>query len=250
MQVICPNCGEKVTADHINIQKMTAICAACDTVFSFDLPETQKAKRRKVKQPVKLTLRDDQILHMDFWTNFRLDKSEAFLSSAILSASMGFIALLLLATQKAPLILMLGFFVIALASVYRMALIALNKTHIEMDEDLIKVTRKPLPNPLNQGHEVPLAGVTAIKFEETAASKKDAYDTPRYQVWAQTEDGSRRTIVNDVTEEYAVFIAQRLEERLQTDADIDLSHLEDDENHSDDQVDIVELLRTSQNGSK
>ena len=80
MQVICPNCGEKVTAENINIQKMTAVCAACDTVFPFDLPEV-KIKRRKVKLPTKLTLRDTETLQMEFWTNFRLDRNEPFLAA-------------------------------------------------------------------------------------------------------------------------------------------------------------------------
>jgi hypothetical protein len=227
MQVNCPNCGEKVIAENINIHKMTAVCAACDTVFPFELPEA-KAKRRKVKQPAKLTLRDAETLQMEFWTNFRLERSDAFLSSVFGGVSTAFVALILIGSEGVPPILPLSFLLIAIALFYRLALIVVNKTHIEMDEDAIRVTRKPIPSLLNQEYEVPLAGVSAIKYEETAISKKEAYDTPRYRVWAETEDGSHRTIVNDVTEEYAVFIAQRLEERLHMDAaDLDVSQLED-----------------------
>ena len=252
MQVNCPNCAEKVPAAHINIQKMTAVCPACDTVFSFDLPEARKAKRRKVKQPARLMLNDDATLQMEFWTNFRLDKNGDLLSSLIFSGSMGFIALLLIATGNAPLLLILGFLIITLAALYRAALVVVNKTHVEMDEDAISVTRKPLPNPLNQGYEVPLAGVTAIKYEETALSKKEAYDTQRYLVWAETVDGSRRTILNDVTEDYAVFIAQRLQERLETDADteLDVSHLEDSQPQVDDKADVLVVSRASQNSRR
>ena len=119
-----------------------------------------------------------------------------------------------------------------------------------MDEDTIKITRKPIPNPLNQGYEVPLAGVTAIKYEETAISKKEAFDTPRYHVWAETIDGNRRTIVNDVTEDYAVFIAQRLEERLQMDDERDVFHLEDDQHGLDDNVDMREAVTASKNSAR
>lgn len=89
-----------------------------------------------------------------------------------------------------------------------------------------------------------------IKYEETAISKKEGYDTPRYRVWAETEDGSRRVIVHDVTEEYVVFIAQRLEERLHTDADIDVSRLEDMAHNSDAESDMIDLLRASQPSGK
>ena len=251
MQVNCPNCGEKVPADHINIQKMTAVCPACDTVFSFDLPEAEtKAKRRKVKKPSKLMIQDNDTLQIAFRTNFRLDRNEAFISSSMGSIGFTLIALLLLASQDAPPILTVTFLLIALGFLYRLALTVLNKTHIEMDEDTIKVARKPLPNPLNQGYEVSLAGVTGIKYEETALSKKEAYDTPRYQVWAETEDGSRRIIVNDVTEDYAVFITQRLEERLETDAELDISRLEDDEHRPDDNAPIHQVNRVSKNGAR
>lgn len=248
MQVNCPNCGEKVSAENINIQEMTAVCAACDTVFAFELPEA-KAKRRKVKQPVRLALRDSETLRMDFRTNFRLDRNQAFFSSLIGGFSMAFTALLLIASGDAPLILSLGFSLIAAVFIYSMALIVVNKTHIEMDEDAIRVTRKPLPNLLNPGYEVSLAGVTAIKYEETAVSKKEAYDLPRYRVWAETIDGSRRTIVNDVIEEYAVFIAQRLEERLHTDADLDVSRLDAGEQDHEDAAELHDSAPASRNRS-
>jgi hypothetical protein len=249
MQVNCPNCGEKVTADNINIQKMTAVCAACDTVFPFELPEA-KSKRRKVKQPDKLTLRDAETLRMEFRTNFRLDRSEAFFSSAFGGVSTTLVALLLIAAEGVPRIVPLFFLLIAAALFYWLALTVVNKTHIEMDEDTISVTRQPIPNPLNQGYEVPLAGVEAIQYEETAISQKEAYDTPRYRVWAETTDGRRRTIVNDVTEEYAVFIAQRLQEHLHADAAPDVSRLEDGEHRLDDEADMHEVARASQRNGR
>src|SRR5215813_8819537 len=145
MQVICPNCGEKVTAENINIQKMTAVCAACDTVFPFDLPEV-KIKGRKVKLPTKLTLRDSDTLQMEFWTNFRLDRNEPFLASLFGVIGATVMTLLLIQvgqTKGVPFILPLVFALIALALFYWMALTVVNKTHIEMDEESIKVTRKP-----------------------------------------------------------------------------------------------------------
>jgi hypothetical protein len=225
MQVNCPNCGEKLTAANINVQKMTAVCGACDTVFTFEPPEV-KAKRRKVKQPTRLTLRDADTLQMEFRTNFRLDRNEVFLISTLGGTVMGALSALLL-SEDAPIILTMMFVLTAAALFYAAALSAFNKTHIEMDEDVIRVTRTPIPNPLNLGDEVSLASVTAIKYAETEISKTARYDTPRYRVWAQTDDGTQRTIVNDVIEEYAVFIAQHLQERLQMNGDVDVSRLED-----------------------
>lgn len=253
MQVNCPNCGAKVTAENINIQNMTAVCAACDTVFRFDLPgaETEiKAKRRKVKQPPKLTLHDAETLQMEFWTNFRLDRDEAFSSSIIGGVLMTFLALVVFAAGVEPSIIPLIFLLSAFGFFYRLALVVVNKTHIEMDEDTITIARKPIPSPLDLKREVSLAGVEAIKYEETAISKKESYDTPRYTVWAETVDGSRRIIVNDVTEEYAVFIAQSLQERLYMDAEPDVSRLQDDGQILDDEMDMSRADQSSPNEAR
>ncbi len=238
MQVTCPNCGAKVTADHINIHQMTAVCANCDTIFPFNLP-TAKAKRRKVKQPAQLILRDDDTLEIDFRTNFRLDRNETVIASTIGGLSFLLISILLLNDGDSPAILTGAFFAVALTLFYIVALTIINKTHLKMDEDAITLTRGPLPNPLNQVNEISLAGVTNIKYEETALSKKEAFDTPRYQVWAETEDGSRRIIITNIIEEYAVYIAQRLDERLQTDLNPDTSRLEDDQHAAAEEEEAV-----------
>lgn len=248
MQVRCRNCGAKVGADNINIQRMTAVCAACDTVFSFDLPEAKaKTKWRDVRQPEKLILRDAETLRMEFATNFRLDKDGDFIVSLIGAPFMALLGLSLMGDSDLPTLVPISFLVIAATLLYWLALKVVNKTHIEMDADTITVERKPFPNPLFQKLEIPLDSVTAIKYEETAISKKEAYDTPRYRVWAETTDGVSRMIVNDVIEDYAVFVAQTLEQHLYMGSEPDISRLEDDDHELDDDADVYEVLRQSQN---
>jgi hypothetical protein len=248
MRLNCPNCGEHVTAENINIQKMTAVCAACDTVFPFELPEAKaKAKWRDVRQPEKLVLRDAETLRMEFATNFRLDRNETFILGTVGGSVMSVVGLSLIGELGVPIFLPIGFLLIAAALFYWAALTVLNRTHIEMDADTITVKRRPFPNPLQQKFEIPLDGVTAIKYEETPTSKKEGFDTPRYRVWAEMTDGFRRTIVNDVIEDYAVYIAQTLEERLYADSNADVSRLEDDDRHLDEVADFDEILRESRN---
>jgi len=67
-------------------------------------------------------------------------------------------------------------------------------------------------------------------------------------VWAETGDGSRRVIVNDVIEDYAVYIAQRLDERLQASLDPDTSRLED--RGYDDDEDASEVIQAAKNVGK
>lgn len=247
MQLSCPNCGEGIPSENINIQEMAAVCPACDTVFPFELPES-KTKRRKVKRPERLTLREtDDQLQMAFRTNFRLDRSEAFLSGIIMSLVFTFTTLMLteefLAGDVSAL-LPAGFGLVTLFSYYWLALIVYNKTHIEMDAEKIRVSRRPVPSLFSQTNEVHLSGVVAIRYEETPVSKREGYDTPRHRVWAERADGSRKIIVNDVIDEYALFISQRLNDYLNLDTHLDVSSLIDDEPEIEEAPD--ELAQASQ----
>lgn len=233
MRLNCPNCGEAMPAENINIQEMVAVCPACDTVFPFEAPE-QKTKRRKVKQPDGLTLHDGAVLEMEFRTNWRLDRSEEFVGTAAFSGSFSFVALIMLAAAlqgEMPLVFPLLFGMVAAVADYSLATLLWNKTHITMDDQQITIRRKPLPSLLSQVKHVSLAGVVAIRTEETETSRKEAYDTPRFRVWAETADGIRRTIANDLVEEYAFFVAQRLQERLEMLGEVDISRLDADAAH-------------------
>lgn len=249
MRLICPECGEQIAAENINVQQMIAVCSACDTVFRFDPPES-KIKRRKVRQPEHLTLRDTDDLHLAYRTNFRLDKNETFISSAIGSVFLTFVTVMLTGkylSGETSVLIPIAFGLVAVFLYYWLALIVFNKTHIDMDDDTISVSRKPVPGLFNQPHAVNLSGIVAIQCEETPASKKEAYDTPRYSVWAEREDSSRKIVVTDVTEEYAFFIAQRLEERLDDDTDLDVAHLEDLGQGVDEVIGTSQAIEAQQN---
>jgi hypothetical protein len=238
MQLICPNCGEQIPSQHINIHQMVAVCPACDTVFRF-MPPIPKAKRRKVKAPDRLNLDEtgDQV-HMAFRTNFRLDKDEGFISSAIFSLVFTFITALFVTIflmEEVPLLLLmaLGAAMASLLGYYRVALVAYNQTHIDMTGDTITVSRQPIANVFMPPTRISLAGITRFHYEETPTSQKEGYDTPRYGVWAILGDGGRRLIVNDVVVDYAAFIAQQLNEYLLFDASPDTDRLSADEDEAE-----------------
>jgi len=232
MQIICPHCGQPVASNNINIQQMAAVCPACDSVFQFEVAES-KIKRRKVKQPQQIMSSEtDEHLNITFRTNFRLAQNDAFLATAGFSAIFTFITLIfanILRSKPEAALVLLGFGLLTIFLYYCLALIAYNKTYIEVSDENIKVSRKPLPNLLSEPNTIELASVAVIRYEETAVSKKEAYDLPRYNVLAEKVDGNRQVIVSDVVEDYAVFISQRLNEFLDREAAPDASRLLDDE---------------------
>ncbi len=237
MQLICPHCGKPVAAENINIQQMAAVCPNCHTVFQFDASDA-KIKRRKVKQPRQITSDEtDSHLNIAFRTNFRLDRNQSFILSASFSLLFTFMTLFIggayIGTNES-LILPLGFGVLTVMLYYWLGLVVYNKTHIEVSDEEINVSRKPLPDFLNQANTIALSGIEMIRYEETAASKKEGYDTPRYNVWAEVVEGKHKLIVGDVVEDYAVFVSQRLNEYLDLDTAPEVSRLLDDEEEADD----------------
>lgn len=218
MQLTCPQCGQSVRADHINIQQMTAVCPSCSNVFQF-AADGPKLKRRKARQPRHLQLDESEGLHIAYRTNFRLEKNENFLNAVAMSVFFTFLTLLMVGlffAGEVPLFLPILIGLVALPMYYWLGLIAFNKTHIDMDGVSIKVSRQPLPG--GQTREIDLSGLSSVSAEETRASKQKEYDTPRYHVWANFSGGGRKLIVADVTEEYGYFTAQTLDGYLQQDA--------------------------------
>lgn len=242
MQVTCPKCSEPVPAGKINMQQMAAVCPVCHTVFGFDVPSA-KGKRRKVKQPLHMTVHDSDQLHMTFRTNFRLDRNAMLINAVVLAIV--FAMAVAVTTQdyftgEMPFFIPLAFFAALMLAVYQIGLTILNRTHIDMDEESIRVSRKPIPNPLRAPNVVSLTGIDRIHHEETPISKREGYDTPRYHIWAETVEGRRNLIISDVIEEYAVFIAQKLNQRLADSDLLDFAHLNDDAWIQDDDASIVE----------
>jgi hypothetical protein len=176
MQLTCPNCGQPIPSENINIQRMAAVCPACHNVFQFDTSPA-KYKRQKVKQPQHIELDEtDEHVNIAFRTNFPLDKNEILLLSGGLSLFFTFITII--AATRAPVnptaaLVTLGFGLFTLCLYYWVALTAFNKTHIRINNEEIEVSRKPLPNLFTQPHTISLAGIESIRYEETPASKKE-----------------------------------------------------------------------------
>lgn len=249
MQLQCPNCNKIVPAENINIQQMAAVCPHCDAVFRFDLSEPEKdqpMRRRKVKQPQRLQLNDDEHhLHMAFRTNFNPAEDGNLMGAAALTAAFGFLSVIMGATwledgEFVLLFFTLVFMTTAILSGYAAATIAYNKTYIDMDDAQLLITRGPIPE--RRPIELGLVGVKAFRYEETPASKRESYDLPRYNVWAEMIDGARKPLLSDLIDDYAVFITQQLNARLPEEAEPNLARLSDetdDEIHHDDAPDAT-----------
>ena len=238
MEVKCPRCGTPAIAENINMSQMAALCVKCVSLFPLELAAS-KRKPRKFKRPAGLRVEHGDELRLAFRTNFRLDKNEAFISSAVMSGIFSLVTLLMATLYlegEMPLMLPLMFMIMSLAGYYALATIAWNSTRIVYDGGRLRVSRGPLPS-LTREREVGLAAAESVSAEETSASRTNEYDTARFHVWANMRDGSRRLVVADLTEDYAGYIAGQLEARLREAYEADAARLAVPESASDTRLD-------------
>ena len=232
MRLVCPDCAEPIAADNINVNEMIAVCGNCHTVFRFDVPH-EKIKRRKTQQPERLNIREEDGV-LDMWFTRVLGKEDMIARNGVGIASSFFTMLLLLTFSgylegDVPLLvpIILGFLV--LAGYYTFALIMFDKTRIRADEHQISLHYEPLPNPFDEAVRVDFADVESIICEETDESQKAGSLKRYYHVGAELVDGNRVLIVKDKPEQYAKYIAQRLEEKLHEKADNAINHLQEEQ---------------------
>ena len=234
MQPVCPQCQQPVEAEQVNIQQMVALCPVCSSIFELR-PGLQRRKTRKVQQPTGLQLNDGDPLTFKFRTNFRLDKNEYFINSAILSVVFSLMTILMIALNlegEVPVFLPMLFAIMALGALYWLGSIAWNHTEIAASENSLMVSRRPLPV-TSSSRVMDLTDVETFYAEETVASQREGYDTPRFHVWASETEGGRKLVIGDLTEEYATYIASRLDAWLREDDDISVDRLSLDEADAD-----------------
>lgn len=230
MQPVCPQCQQPVEAAQVNIQQMLALCPACSSIFELR-PGLRRRKARKVQRPAGLQLSDGDPLTFKFRTNFRLEKNEHFVNSAVMSGVFSLLTILMIALNldgEVPVFLPMLFASLAVGAMYWLASITWNTTEIAASGNSLMVSRRPLPVPASQ-RVLDLSSVDAIYAEETVASRQEGYDTPRFHIWASEMAGGRKLVVGDLTEEYATFVASRLDAWLREDDDRSVDRLSLDE---------------------
>jgi hypothetical protein len=114
---------------------------------------------------------------------------------------------------------------------YLASLIHFNTTHVRTDGQDVEIKNGPLPF-FSSNRRFSLGDARRIIAEETEESQKSGNFDRYYHVNVELEDGSRRTLLKGMPEEYAFYMAQVLNTTLADDdyADnLDTSRLTDDE---------------------
>jgi hypothetical protein len=219
MALHCPNCGAEIPAENINIQKMAALCSACNHVFAFsaDSGTGPKHKRRKLKKPKRLSLEGEgDRLEISY---LRVLDQNAYgalagIGFAALIFTMGFLAVLLSPDVPKGTLIVPAVFMIPLW--YIIAVILTTVTRITADRESVAIKTGPLPFPNTDAKSLDSDDIIRVFCEETADSQKNQSGTRYYRISAELVDGSQVTLLGSLPQEYAFYITQALEAHLNT----------------------------------
>lgn len=226
-KVKCPNCGNPISAENINIQKMTALCGNCDSVFVFtDLPENliqrEKYKRLNVPTPGNLRIVEDtdERLHMTLKWSIRQDWSTNIAIVGFVFVLALLAAALSIGEENATAWLVFSILLFTYP-LYYAGLYALNRTHISIDKDVLSIHTTPLYYPGYGARTVPtdeISGIRTAVSHHYKTMNQHTSSTPEenlfYDVVAVLQDGRTRRLLEFHSYQETHTIAQRLQAHL------------------------------------
>lgn len=232
MQIPCPNCGQTIQSQDMNLDNMVAKCRSCHALLNLPsrivasaAPITSKSAaplRPKHSKPPRFEVEEDESAHT-FRIAYRwLNAGFIFLcfftlSWLIFTAVMWTFAILILfkiehpASKFFPLILCIPTF-IGIFLVYMAAAGLVNRTEIMVSPDGLRVNNGPLPWYGNIQYDV-LDIAQFYCVEQIQHSRHHVHY--RYHLNALTKDGKKLPVLRHLNEkDHALFIEQELERFL------------------------------------
>jgi DNA-directed RNA polymerase subunit M/transcription elongation factor TFIIS len=227
MELKCPNCGEFIPVENINIQEMVALCGKCQHVFAFTRSTiARKTKRRIPPQPKRVHVHvNDDGMELSYQLEFG-SGAKFGLAMATLAATLCTILLVGTFLSHEPTSLLFVFALIALVFSYVAAVGVTTTTTITADTQHLEVSSGPLPFPIKDDKTLSIADITRISFEETYESNSPL--PPSYNVYAELQDGARISVVTSLPRTHAQYIAATLDDYLHEDVDVGIMGSGDD----------------------
>lgn len=170
MKLLCPNCQTPIPARNVNVQTMTAVCEACDSVFQFEPSAlVGQVKRHKQAKPTHFTVRQGDTWSVEYvWRKGwgALEWSIAILTTfgGLMTTPMALKFLSEFRAEGEPMQLVLTGIIglIMLACWYIPATMVVNRTRITLDADRLTIQHMPLPW---QGLNLPLDQIDHFQLE-------------------------------------------------------------------------------------
>lgn len=236
MSLQCPKCGASIPTENINIQKTLALCKQCNLVFDFgNMIEGRKKKPRK--PPEHLQIHEDNFqLALSFRQVFGPGPRVGLAMTALASVLLPLLLILFSMRGTTPPLVWL-FSLMTCVFWYTLAVFLTTTTRLTVDSDALEVRSGPLPFPLSDNRIVSTQEIKRVFCEDTVEGwPPGPPGMPAYHVSADLYDGDRIRLVTSLPRNYAIYIAESVEDYLQS------------ENTSDDLASVREMQADTEVG--
>ncbi len=231
-QIICTNCGAPLTAEHVNIQKLVAICPKCSHIFAIDppvqlSPETL-TKRDKAKRPAIFEVQESHDeFHMSYLWRKGADRSlMAALSITPIALGIVFTLVAASAHSAAPLgaigvpIMLLG--------IYILLTLVFNRSTLSVTPNELTVKGTPLYWPM-VNYRFKLSDVERAKSVPMGMSTDPEQDL--YTVFVYLRNGRRKRFMAGLSLDQGQYLVEQISYYVEQNA----------QESGEEQADVIEL---------
>ncbi len=205
MSLACPHCQSSIDDAAVDRTREIATCGSCGRIVDLQQPVAAEAEKPRMRDPVELpagmVLTDDveALIIGRRWL-----RAKHFVLLAILGGLSAYVAYLWNDGGFSPL-LALGTLILVSWDL-RLLGMFINTTTIRATHAQVDVRHGPVPSLMFKNQSVPAADIRQLFAAKWG---------PVFEVGAEMNDGRRIPLVRPVvSEEQAIFVEQRLEQRL------------------------------------
>tara|TARA_R110002072_G_scaffold243682_1_gene402806 strand:+ start:160082 stop:160795 length:714 start_codon:yes stop_codon:yes gene_type:complete len=221
MRVDCRNCGESVSADNINIDKLVAKCGACHAVFGFDVAggATKPRKRENIAMPKSVTVENQggELVIVHRWRSI---VAVLFLTVFTLiwnSITWTFFVIMWQEGQGFVMAFLSIFVAVGVGVAYLTLGILLNSTEIRVSGRRLTVKSGPLPMPGSV--DVRSEDIDQVWVEEKVSHSNSrqghSSTSVHYPVFLRMKDGTKKTLARyGQDSDLSLFLEQEIETHL------------------------------------
>jgi hypothetical protein len=235
LKLACPNCGETIPADKINIQETLALCPRCDTIFRFDksaVSTLAQRKGRNLPQPPKLHVHESETgvqiryrwienlngLLIGFAAMFAVG------TAVLIAIGLGIMSEGGLGALAVGSLFLLG----AMFCLYLLMTVPLNSSIFTLDDEELSHIEEPLYGFDN--HRFPRAEVEQVIAKDISGDNSmEGY----LNLIAVMHNGTEKKLAQYLKAEHALYIAQVMNEYLTAERVHTADHLFAEDDDSD-----------------
>jgi len=210
----CPECNTPVKAQNINLDKTTAKCDHCDSIFNFEnemppyraKPEVFLPKGievLKLRSELEIQYKWRKTVNSGFMTLFTIIWNAMILPFAIGAILSGQIMVLLFMSVH---------LIAGISLMYNLFSNLLNTTYVSVDENQLSIEHRPLRQPFGGDTYVPVEEIDQVYINRYVSSRTNGVPNYAFGVTVIEKSGKKNQVLKGLKHpDQARYIEQEIE---------------------------------------